>query len=682
MARSPCVICGSKKWRYAGEGSIVCGEGHIDQNYRHEVNEVAYNAEGMTVLTQRKKTNRKRGVRKPRKSEVDPVHLYGPKARYFYIQTQQLVLRLQIQALVRLWKLPQTEFETICRDIWTYHLLLLPEPVVAAPILFRPDDDDTPDEETNDGNGAEPPTDPKASTAPGGKAGARSESSGPSSSDRTGQREHSSSSESSSDENKDPSSSKTSRQLDPDPELAKLLREISDSDTESTSSESEPEGKRKRRERAIFGQKAIYGSPAANIAVLVVACWMLRIPVIYMDFIRLIESYELPYLETLRLLDKTWLAPLTSQTWSALSPSFPPTTVRLHRLASRLARNMYRRYGVCVPRSNFPPVLWRSVRQFHGNATLYALSRVLCAALEIPFTLSRALAPKITRVRRKDGLVLKGDNAPPELSVVCAIIVVLKMVYGLDNRGPRHPTNPEDPATSLPDVEEFLKTLRTSMDGQKKSRAAFLSSTSDRSVLDLNETEIDDYMDFAETALLRSDRKPWKDVNDKRKVPDYSLIMEQYSLQGREDVPRKPAWGEDLPAVSERLWRNPIVPQSENSPGSSTRPTSSGRATPQSRTPSPSNANPIPPAALYTMFNSHDILGSLPHPYELVLEVAAKWVGVGKEDVAALVDTYERRLLKWDAAIKAQSKKNRSKARSGYEDDDVDLSDGEERDRA
>lgn len=170
---------------------------------------------------------------------------------------------------------------------------------------------------------------------------------------------------------------------------------------------------------------------------------------------------------------------------------------------------------------------------------------------------------------------------------------------------------------------------------------------------------------------------------DERKAKNYKYIMDQYPLREREDEPRQPAWGEKLPAVPERLQQNPVISQPDNLPSSSARPTSSRRTTPASRTPSPSNAGPAPPASAYTVFNSHDILGSLPYSYELVLEVGAKWVGVGKEDVAALVETYERRLLKWDAAIKAQSKKSRSSSRGGYEDDDIEMSDrgSEERGR-
>ncbi|KAG9018840.1 hypothetical protein FRB90_009127 [Tulasnella sp. 427] len=652
---------------------------------RHEVNETAFNEGGVVLLAKRKKTDRKRGIRKPRKSEADPAHLYGPKARYFYIQTQQLILRLQVQALVKLWQLPDVEFETVCRDVWAYHLLLLPEPVVAAPIVSKSGgeklevDDGAKDDEgffsyiENAGEANR-------------KAGNQSGPSVPNGSNKVEESDQSpstSESSSESDETKDPSASKINRPLDPDPELAKLLREISDSETESNSSESESEGTQKRRERAIFGAKGIYGAPAANIAVLMVACWMLRIPVIYRDFIKLIESYELPYLETLRLLDKSWQKPLTSQMWGALSPSFPPTTARLHRLASRLARNMYRRYGIVVPQFNFPPVLWRAVREFHGNATLYTLSRTICATLELPFTLSRYLAPKITRVRRKDGLVFKGDNAPPELSVACAIIVALKMIYGLDNRGPRHPIDSEDPAAALPDIEDLLATLKASKEHQKNSRSAFLASNAERSVLDLNITEIDDYLDFAETALLRSDGTAWKDPNEKRKLSNYGIILERYQLQEREDDPRHLAWDETQPPPPERLRKNTIIPRSDDHPSPPRRRMSitSTRSTPESRTPSPGSKAPLLPAAQYTVYNSHDILGSLPYDYEVILEVASKWVGVGKEDVAALVDTYERRLLKWDTAIRVQSKKSRSKSRDSNGDEESNVSDGETTER-
>lgn len=191
--------------------------------------------------------------------------------------------------------------QTICRDVWAYHLLLLPEPVVATPLIFKRENENPADADSD----AEDDGFPSMDFAKSGHGDQLEESS----------------SESSSDEDKDQSASKGSRPLDPDPELAKLLREMSESDTESTSTDSESGAKQKRRERMIYGKKPLYGSPAANIAVLMIGCWMLRVPVLYMDFIRIIESYELPYLETIRLLDDSWRDPLTAQTWSALSPS-------------------------------------------------------------------------------------------------------------------------------------------------------------------------------------------------------------------------------------------------------------------------------------------------------------------------------------------------------------------------
>ena len=73
-----------------------------------------------------------------------------------------------------------------------------------------------------------------------------------------------------------------------DPELAALLQ--MNSDMSSSESEGEPkqdqcEGKTKAKDRRQRGRYA-YEMPASTIAVLIVACWMLRIPVMCRDFVR------------------------------------------------------------------------------------------------------------------------------------------------------------------------------------------------------------------------------------------------------------------------------------------------------------------------------------------------------------------------------------------------------------
>ena len=50
---------------------------------------------------------------------------------------------------------------------------------------------------------------------------------------------------------------------------------------------------------------------------------------------------------------------------------------------------------------------------------------------------------------------------------------------------------------------------------------------------------------------------------------------------------------------------------------------------------------------LYTIYSGRDTLGSVPAQLDFVFEVAGRWCGVGKDDVAMIVDQFERRADKW-----------------------------------
>jgi hypothetical protein len=58
---------------------------------------------------------------------------HGTRARFLYFQSLQLLLRLQIAALQKMWELPP-EFEAICKDVWALHLSMLDTQVPAEPL--------------------------------------------------------------------------------------------------------------------------------------------------------------------------------------------------------------------------------------------------------------------------------------------------------------------------------------------------------------------------------------------------------------------------------------------------------------------------------------------------------------------------------------------------------------------
>lgn len=53
------------------------------------------------------------------------------------------------------------------------------------------------------------------------------------------------------------------------------------------------------------------------------------------------------------------------------------------------------------------------------------------------------------------------------------------------------------------------------------------------------------------------------------------------------------------------------------------------------------------PGESHKVYDSHDVLGSVPEKYALVVERAAHWCGVGDEVIYAVVERFERRLLRW-----------------------------------
>ena len=48
----------------------------------------------------------------------------------------------------------------------------------------------------------------------------------------------------------------------------------------------------------------------------------------------------------------------------------------------------------------------------------------------------------------------------------------------------------------------------------------------------------------------------------------------------------------------------------------------------------------------YFIYSPIDVAGTFPAPYQLVLDVAARWAGVSAEDVNGLVSKYEGRIVK------------------------------------
>jgi len=66
----------------------------------------------------------------------------------------------------------------------------------------------------------------------------------------------------------------------------------------------------------------------------------------------------------------------------------------------------------------------------------------------------------------------------------------------------------------------------------------------------------------------------------------------------------------------------------------------------------PTSAERRTPASYHKIYTSHDITGTFPTDYALVLDIAARWVGTGREDVGTIVGKLEKRATMWWKAKK------------------------------
>lgn len=555
--RKKCPICGCRKWRKdSASGMVTCNEGHVLQNYRTESGD----AEDFGTRTMRKRT-----LKSTRKKETvnkgDPKLYHGDRARFHYYQCLQLLLRKQVAALISLWSLPQ-EFEMICKDLWAMHLTLIRDPLPAEPLQHA------------------------------------REMKGPAPGIHT-ERSDVSDAKGSEDDQQDLGMGYSSNEDSTDSELEALLQENS---AGSSTAEDEVQHARKKY-HAKLSTRFVGRSdrPENTIAILVLACWTIRLPVIYMDIINAIEDYSVPYLDHVRLLPSSLTCHLTKHAIQALSPHHAPRISSLHRSVSRLAHRLHSNFGVTIPELNVAPVLWRVVRQcFCGTPMLYTLSKRLGNVLSLSLSVHHSLVPLPSDVESH-----KRYNAPPEVALASTVVVVLKLIYGLDGKR-RLPRIAEDVACTFPDAEEFLAALRGASSAEPFVNNHPFSARIPMSVGDLDHVTLDEYLDFCEKALLAPQ------ANGNRILDSYFPLSNENATENHTVITNGPMAKAGLPMQA-----------NEGKP------------------------DILQPGESYTIYHSGDVLGNVPSELDVIIQRACRWAGVSSDYICGVVERYERRLVRW-----------------------------------
>ncbi|KAL5527332.1 hypothetical protein ACEPAG_6123 [Sanghuangporus baumii] len=628
MAPKPvCTNCGKRKWKKKpGTGALTCTFcNRMLQDFRNET------IEGGTLgqHSMRKRTLKSTRTTIGKKSGANPILYHGDRARYHYFQCLQVLLRMQIAKLTEIWKLPP-DFEIVCRDTWALHLSLLPSPPPPEPFLHAQQHDDDIQ---------------KPDFAQKAKSSLREEPTEDRNIDKADNFSESSDTDSSSTPDDECSDEESPRMDD-------LMREASEAEASESDEEdrgrgpSHSQAKRISQRRTGMRWRGDDDSPAATICVLVHSCWLMRIPVIYKDFISLIETYTLPYLDPIRLFPQSLTRHLTKYAKQALSPHRAPTPILLHKIASRLARRCFGLFGIFTPELNAAPVLWRAVRHMGGPASLYAVSKALAQYLELPLTINTMMAPPLFKQSRRDPTSHKSDNIPPELALVATVIIALKLIYGFDGGKQVTPKEDWDPTHTLPALEVYINHLQTLATSEIKSNRRYLSSPSaDMPVQAEDEQSLDAYLDFCERALLDRAGRDSKAGNN-------NLIGEFYPVQACTE-----GTGSSQSASlggAEASIRDEVLPVlgAARFMGDELKAEAKERKLLRGR-------------ESYAMYSGHDEFGRVPEIYAIVLSRGVGFCGVSENDLSAVVERFERRFLRvW------KKKQRRDKVENGTDDDE------------
>jgi len=189
----------------------------------------------------------------------------------------------------------------------------------------------------------------------------------------------------------------------------------------------------------------------------------------------------------------------------------------------------------------------------------------------------------------------------------------------------RLPNDPNDASCALPRIDEYVAFMRRLEAADAKQEDAIFGSHKAMRVEELREDELDEYLPFCERALVGARSDSTEDGLDRH-----------FPLKGGQQAGRD----ESATETDRKGLRATVMREEEKR---------------------------LLPGEGYRIYNSRDMLGSVPEDYAVIIRRGARWVGVEDEYLAGVLEKYERRVGRW-----WEVQKRRSRMRGG------ELEDGEE----
>ncbi|SPO22610.1 uncharacterized protein UTRI_01288 [Ustilago trichophora] len=335
--------------------------------------------------------------------------------------------------------------------------------------------------------------------------------------------------------------------------------------------------KRKRRRRRIpsWATKHAVGKAQAEIlhlaivpttiSIIYLSLHLLKIPVFWGDLVKLISSYSLPYLNVVHSLPLSLTKFLNKDNvhHHHLDTDTVPSITTLHLHTLNLADLLHRTYCIDFGEVNVSGQLARLVEGMLLPPTFYVATKKVLDMVgkgvgpDLLPTLAHKQNPSAQRqsrrVDKEAHTRLPGaaqlQRVPKEFVLMAALLVVIKMRYGLDGRDRVETlsatTHPDSKGTDGVSCAPLLEPWLSALDARKKRRLDSCEAATDvdpteLEALHMTSEQIEAYASFAEENLILSnqiDLHEWRRLEPQRKWAAFSDFLPAQSKLDRVNYP-------------------------------------------------------------------------------------------------------------------------------------------------
>ncbi|KAG9296094.1 hypothetical protein G9A89_011946 [Geosiphon pyriformis] len=392
-----CAFCSSTKWASDGAGGYVCEFGHRNES----AEEFAELQDESRKKRSKKKSDVEPENRPPTKKELKKSKVYhGGKGLYIYVVALQYILRRQVKVMVDDIKCPQ-ELEQVVRHLWILYInkanhLPFPEIWLDDSGKIRPETEVIGETDNVDGEDEEENLE-RLLLIP---------------EDETFEFEHQ-------DEHTE------------NDEFGETTAAGVDSSTKIN-----PKTKLSRNSNMILQGLRL------NLVLLYLGCVYLRQPILFIDIYRWANKNRIPYFTSRSLLPDD-IKLRIGQYLEYFSPMFLGSLWNFRIITKRILTMYQEKYKITFPELNGPLILYRFVRDLFLPVEFYVIAKELGNLINLKIRI-----PAI------------GDADPlPESKLMALVIIVAKMVYGLDGR-PRIPIERDQFSWYFPTLDKWFAALQ------------------------------------------------------------------------------------------------------------------------------------------------------------------------------------------------------------------------------